>query len=356
MTPMAHEITKLLATACLGVVGLGAVAASCIIPDKGIVVIDPDCGFKWCGRATDAFGVLDNAWAEILDDDENPVKGCLCMTESEDTTLTTGLAQDCDTATTEMACDNLGFTCEWIENVEGFGVDICLPSSIAFQGLWLDLVTETINECEDEATSQGFTELNPNCAAQSIQSTCQSVTGCAWTGSACVVDGLTCTMAAASATLLDTEDKCTADFCESGNTGGSAPLLGGDPWGDLSQEIFCASSTSCVVTQNLVEAVVTNPDPMLDDDTRLEFATVGNFSGMKITGIDRGQSTGDLAWRLKLQNNDLIFEVGGLPITNEQDLLAVVEYLMTVSAADVKLRRSSNTVTISYAVAVSFGP
>lgn len=333
--------------------GAGA-AASCIIPDKGIVVIDPNCGFKWCGRADDAKGVnLGGNWALILDDDSNPVKGCLCMTSAEDQTLTTGLAQDCDTATTEMACDNLGFTCKWIEDVEGFGVDICLPSSIAFQGLWLNLVNETITECEDTATGQGFTELNPNCAAQVSQSACVAVTGCAWTGSICVVDGLTCTMAAASTTLVDTGDKCTGDFCEVGNTGGGSAPLGGDPWGDLSQEISCSSGTSCTVTQDLVNAVITDPSPMLDDDTRLEFATVGSFSGMKITGIDRGQSTGDLAARLKLQSNDLIFEVGGLPITNEQDLLAVVEYLLQVSAVDVKLRRGTNTVTITYVMALS---
>lgn len=49
---------------------------------------------------------------------------------------------------------------------------------------------------------------------------------------------------------------------------------------------------------------------------------------VQITGIDEQQATGALAAALLLEEDDLIYDIDGLPLTNERQLLDVVDHLM----------------------------
>lgn len=70
---------------CLSALGVASLTfgASCIIPDKGIVVHER--GYSWCTRANDA-----RAWTHpdfttpVTGNDNEPVKGCICLDNEED--------------------------------------------------------------------------------------------------------------------------------------------------------------------------------------------------------------------------------------------------------------------------------
>jgi len=358
---MATKSMKLLAALGLGILGVGVSAvASCIIPDKGIHLENQDCGFRWCGKASGAkgFNAFDD-WTHILLGGD-PVEGCVCFSAGSHDILTSGIEQDCHTHTDETSCE-LG-SCEWKEDVESSGVDLCLPSSICFQSRWLEIVRATEQACEDEAANQVMDPEPADCASESGQTECNAVDGCQWSGGLCIVEGKTCTTAAFSNAVFDKEESCPRlwDECNGATGGGAddgacygadetgAPSYGGGGWGELSELISCSSRTKCTIDQELIDDIAADPSQMLYDDTRLAFESIGGFDGMQITGIDEEQLTGELAMELKLEEDDLIFDIDGLPLTNEQELYAVVEHLTSVSTTIVRLRRDGSTVAITY--------
>src|SRR5262245_57797784 len=61
-----------------------AMAVACIIPDKGIVVIDTDCGEEWVVSTAGAIGYNGLEVPEdILTDDEHWIKRTYCVTPSK---------------------------------------------------------------------------------------------------------------------------------------------------------------------------------------------------------------------------------------------------------------------------------
>jgi hypothetical protein len=351
---MAHDATRIVATAVLGLMAacfadppdVGTTSAGSTGPEVPV----PDCGFRWCGIADGAHGIdqFDN-WEPILVSGTDPVEECVCMTEDAHDALTAGLAFDCDTFTTDTTC-NAQANCTWHTNALGSGVDLCVPTTSGWFGAWETVVTATKEACEDEATQQGFVELYPDCASIQGGGACGNATGCEWGGGAgCLVDGLTCETAAISTTIFDDETTCAlmSDECPEADASG--------PWGlDPRQEIFCHTSTQCEVTHDLLNAVASDPYPMLDDDVRATLDEVGGFTGFVITGINMQQPTGELAFFLQLQNDDLVFEVNGMPLSSELELLAAVDQVLEDSFAVVKLRRNSATVTITYTHPITF--
>jgi hypothetical protein len=81
---------------------------------------------------------------------------------------------------------------------------------------------------------------------------------------------------------------------------------------------------------------------------------VGGFTGFVLSGINVQQPTGEVAFLLQIQNDDLVFEVNGIPLASKVELLAAVDQVMADNFAVVKLRRSSNTVTITYSFPITF--
>jgi hypothetical protein len=356
---MAQDATRIVTAAVLGLMAacfadppdVGTTTAGSTGPEVPV----PDCGFRWCGVADGAHGIDDQmAWAPIfIEGTSNPVEGCVCMTEDAHDALTTGLAFDCDTFTTDTTCNSQA-NCTWHTNALGSGVDLCVPTTSGWFGAWETVVTATKEACEDEATQQGFVELYPDCASIQGGGACNGTTGCTWGGGAgCLVDGLTCPTAAISTPIFDDETTCPlmSDECPESDTSGGFS----GPWGvDPREEIFCHTSTQCEVTPALLNAVANDPYPMLDDDVRATLDEVGGFTGFVITGINVQQPTGELAFLLQLEDDDLVFEVNGMPLSSELDLLSAVDQVLADSFAIVKLRRDGATVTITYTHPLTF--
>jgi hypothetical protein len=337
-------------------------ATSCIIPDKGINLVK-HCGTRWYGIADGAKGVnQSDSLIDILVDSDW-VRGRDCLWQQEDQKLAELVQQNCLQHDNEQDCTAATW-CDWKEHVQQTGADVCLYDDIPAQAAWWKVVEAGITACEAAADDQNI-DPYPVCSNYETQMECEQHSDfCDWNPGCQLKEFLNCK----TATVLthpETEDEdCTQlglDECAVAGTGGgtgagdSGGPGGGDdhgddgsPWGDLSTQISCMWST-CEVDGGLIEAIWANSMPLIDDyDARLSFDdNGGSIHGMRITRI----VSGDLPDHLGFQNSDLIYEVNGLPLTDEIDLLIAADALREAVSATVKIWRGSTTVTHWYDLA-----
>jgi hypothetical protein len=336
--------------------GAGFVTAmSCIIPDKGINLVQR-CGTRWYGIADGAKGVNQNGNLVDILKDSDWVRGNYCMWPDEHTALLDLVQQDCLQHDNENDCEQ-ATGCEWKEHVQQTGADVCLYIDIPAQAAWWTVVEAGIGACEEEAADQNI-DPYPVCSVYENQMECEQHSDfCDWDSGCWLKDFPNCKTATAL-TQVETEDEeCTQlglDECAVAGTGSGGGSGGdeehgddGSPWGDLSSQISCSGST-CEVDGDLIDAIFANSAPLIDDyDALLSFDDNGGsppIYGMKITRIQ----SGDLPDHLGFQNNDLIYEVNGLPLTDETDLLIAADALLDAVSATVKIWRGSTTVTRWY--------
>lgn len=105
--------------------------------------------------------------------------------------------------------------------------------------------------------------------------------------------------------------------------------------GELDAMISC-DEDACHVSQTLIDTLLTNPDVLLNDPTRLrQEVKKGEVLGMKFTGV----SAGSLADRLGFKNGDVIVAVDGLPFRTPEEFIAVAAAIFDADEVTVTTQR-----------------
>jgi hypothetical protein len=294
----------------------------------------------------------------------------VCITEWESNGLTLGFAKECDAHTTQMPCD-ADPDCNWEPDFVGSGIAKCVPGGLAWAGAMDELVSKAVTHCQNVANDNDI-DPTPACN-QMTQGACEAA-GCAWNAgtSSCFFDGITCVEAVVEDMPLNDgtcempsadcfgigsggEEDDGEDDEEEGGPDDDADESAGveEPWGDLDALIYCTVS-ACTLDQALIEAVVNDPYPMLDDSARLAAYRISmSLAGHKLTGIDTSEPTGALLDALGLQNDDVFLLVDDLPLETFEDVLIAVDHLNSVSQTEIRIRRGGSTITRTYDIAVN---
>ena len=120
-------------------------------------------------------------------------------------------------------------------------------------------------------------------------------------------------------------------------------------WGDLDSLITCTQTTStstCLVSQDLIDAVMADPLLLLDEPTRLipYTGTSTQVLGMAFDGV----ATGSLADKLGFANGDVILAVEELPFIEESDFLAAAVALYDATTVTVTVERRFQTSELTF--------
>lgn len=237
-----------LALAAAGIFVSLSVGASCIIPDKGIVVLKD--GFKWCANAEGAVGWDSNpgSTTPLFDDDGQVLQGCGCFDDDEHALLE---GWEVNGAPAPAAPD--------------YDQYVILRDVIL-------LAARTV--CVDRANDEGF--ANNNCVT----------------------------------VIPDTDDifsngtsgECKYQEIAIADTDGGTETSSVPPPFDLSG-LSCRSG-SCRVPEALVDDMFARPEAFLLDDTRIEFEAGGSL-------VFTNVSPGDAAYIAGLRSGDKLLKING---------------------------------------------
>lgn len=263
----------------------------CIIPDKGIAIVD-NCGIEWCTTVTNAFGFNGSNEFPIVEDGEF-ITACTCFTEAQSSTLETMNEGD-------LAFDNLA-------NI---------------------IRANASQRCIEVAGDLG---LSPNLPDNSNNLDCAEAVDAALLlkGGSCALPTPEC-------------DDGSGDSATSGaggssgsGGGGSSSSSGGETFGDIEDLVECLDNT-CFVQQELIDSVLADPEGLLDDNARLRFKkNAGKVVGLKFTGV----TPGSIADALLFHSGDIVTAVNGLPLTTGSELLDVATAVFNAEDVLVTVRR-----------------
>jgi hypothetical protein len=90
--------------------------------------------------------------------------------------------------------------------------------------------------------------------------------------------------------------------------------------------VSCNSPSNCQVDEEIVYAVQTNFSQFYDDGVVLTLQTTCP-AGAKITGLNTGEVSFNLANKFGIQNNDIITHVNGVPMNSDPNVSSVLAWL-----------------------------
>jgi hypothetical protein len=124
------------------------------------------------------------------------------------------------------------------------------------------------------------------------------------------------------------------DYVAETGTGGGLDETGSfggvDPFGDIETLVIC-DGTVCTVSQDLIDNVLDNLDVFASESVFLVFGSHVVGDGLLVTGLSSGDDSKELADAFGIQNNDVIAEINGVDLDDEEDLVDVVNQLLQMS-------------------------
>lgn len=144
----------------------------------------------------------------------------------------------------------------------------------------------------------------------------------------------------------DTGDSTGDDGLDSTGTGSSGGAVV-DPFGDVSALIYCdASGVLCSYQPELVDNIDANFSVFFQEQVSLELlrSTDADYPGVRLSGLDSGEASKDLADAFGLQNDDVLKNVNGIDIEDEADASEAIDALISSEAVALSLERKGSTI------------
>lgn len=261
-----------------------AVAASCIIPDQGIVVLQD--GFRWCANAEGALGWDNNpnATDPILGSGGLVVQGCSCFDDEEHALLE-----------------------RWEENGAPSSGDSDYDAYVLLRD---EILLATRTACVERADALGF--LNNNCITAIPDDDDLFSNG--------------------------NSEECSYEALAADTDGGTDTDEGPRPF-DLST--LSCGATACRASRALVDDMFARPEAFLLDDTRIEFDADGTLAFSNV-------SPGDVAYIAGIRSRDRLLRINGQDATSLDQVANLLLAIRNDSRATITLRdRYDAEVTIS---------
>lgn len=124
---------------------------------------------------------------------------------------------------------------------------------------------------------------------------------------------------------------------EDSSTGAGAD----DPWGDLRGLVSCNKVGSCTVERELLDNVTQSFSVFYDEGATMLF-TKKQVTGIKISGLDRGEASTELAAAFGVRDGDIVTEVNGFRLDTEESTSLALQHLSTQpSPIEVSLTRKT---------------
>jgi hypothetical protein len=126
-------------------------------------------------------------------------------------------------------------------------------------------------------------------------------------------------------------------------SGGGSSESGGsmvEPFGEIGALVRCATPRTCVVAPELFAAVESNFGLFVDEGLRLEVVAMPEIgAGVRISGLERAQTSGRLLRALGIEEGDVLMELDGRSIVEPETLEALMLELPTARSWRLTLRR-----------------
>lgn len=141
--------------------------------------------------------------------------------------------------------------------------------------------------------------------------------------------------------------------CGVDETGGGGGIV--DPFGDIDNSVYCSPQTDCTILQQLHYDVGYNFHVFYDEGVEL-VPVSSPTRGVKVTGLNSGEYSKELADAFGIQNDDVITHVNGTQLANEANTFTVIAMLDADDGPwSVTVRRwnGSSWATLNYSIALA---
>jgi hypothetical protein len=149
----------------------------------------------------------------------------------------------------------------------------------------------------------------------------------------------------------DPEVSATPSNCDNADDGGletGETTWGSEPWDPASEVNYNVGTDEYEIDADFIAALVEDGfAPLSLDSARLVYSGVGGYSGYyELDNV----ASGDLADELGLQDGDILKSVNGYELDTVDHQMQAYEALKNETDLELRIRRSSNFVTIAYKI------